>query len=72
MTRRKFKKLIKAPFKDIVKIMGRDTTGLFICILADMLNDFTKDGDRYLRSFKLTLNDFFEYKYNFETQELEK
>lgn len=67
-------------FKQIVgtieNMVGFDTTGKLIAILADTLISFAEDVDegsyRNMRTIEITINNFVSKKYNFEINNYEE
>ena len=63
---------LKPMFKTLTEYMGgneRDA-GMLIAILIDLLDKFTKDGPRELRTLKMELNGFFSITYDFDKDEV--
>ena len=63
---KEFIKEITPPLLKVIDIIGKYNAGLLICMMADALNEYTKDDDRFLRTIEIKFNDFFSFIYDFE------
>ena len=66
---KEFINAISPPLLNIIDVIGKYNAGLLICIMADALNKYTKDDDRFLRTIEIKFTDFFSFIYDLEKGE---